>query len=772
MALLLYIVTAAAVLGLTHRFVTALSRGAALFLFLLPFVFVGQALLTNRVYAPIDKTYLDIPLSQVKAQYGIGEPHNPVTADIFSQVIPWRHAVRESYARLEWPLWNPYMLSGDILAAAMTPAPYSPFTLLAVLLPAPMSCTFMAAITFLVAATTAFALARERACGERAAAATAAAYAMSTAIALYVLWSFGLSWALLPLVLIAARRIVRAPGSASWALLTIALVLVILAGHPESVLHIVFVGCLFGAAELVAVRRNVVRALSTAFAAGAVALLLCAVFLLPFLEAIPQTAEYALRDTWRGANRSAAGAEVMAALGKDLFPHLHLRRWVAPPLRGLQGETAATGSIALGLALFAAWRIRSRVTWFFAGLTVFSLMAYVRWGPVSAVMHSLPLFDIALNERFAFVAALSLALLAGLGLERILDGDGRAAAVTLLALLVVLVAGAWWFAQTFTLEAGPRDWGRHTLAAELGLLAAAVMLLATPLRRYAFVVVALLVAQRALTVSDVHHAFPQDAAYPELEILEPVRGIREPFRIAGVNWALTPNGSALYGLEDVRGYEAMTLRWYHDTYRLWSVPQPVFFNRIDRLDSPLLSMMNVRFAFAYTWTEVPDGWRLVAQQGDAVLLENDGVLPRVFVPRAVTLGLQSDVALDQMAELRDFRERAWITADVVPHERGNGPGTVSIRRARYGYELDVTMENDGWVVVSNSAWKGWRAYVDGRRVATQRANVAFLSVFVPRGSHHVRLRYLPQSFVAGRTITFVTLLGVVVFFWAARRRSG
>lgn len=75
----------------------------------------------NRVYAPIEKAYFEIPLSEVKAQYGIGAPHNAATGDVFSQLIPWRHVVRESYGRGDWPLWNPYILSGDVLAAAAQP---------------------------------------------------------------------------------------------------------------------------------------------------------------------------------------------------------------------------------------------------------------------------------------------------------------------------------------------------------------------------------------------------------------------------------------------------------------------------------------------------------------------------------------------------------------------------------------------------------------------------------------------------------------------------
>lgn len=63
LALVLYVAAAALVLWLTHRFVCRLSRGAMAFLLLVPFLFVGQALITSRVYAPVDKIYIDIPLS-------------------------------------------------------------------------------------------------------------------------------------------------------------------------------------------------------------------------------------------------------------------------------------------------------------------------------------------------------------------------------------------------------------------------------------------------------------------------------------------------------------------------------------------------------------------------------------------------------------------------------------------------------------------------------------------------------------------------------------
>ena len=80
------------------------------------------------------------------------------------------------------------------------------------------------------------------------------------------------------------------------------------------------------------------------------------------------------------------------------------------------------------------------------------------------------------------------------------------------------------------------------------------------------------------------------------------------------------------------------------------------------------------------------------------------------------------------------------------------------------------MEADGWVVVSESAWPGWRAYIDGTRVQTAFANHAFLGVLVPAGVHHLRLLYLPDAFTLGRSISLATIAGLTCFFVVGRRR--
>ena len=154
---LLYFSTAAALLLLLHRFVTALSRGAAIALLLLPLCFTGRAMLTGRVYAPVDLPYGAEPLQSYRSDFHIGEPHDALLSDVAYQIIPWREAMRRSILAGEWPLWNRFMLCGDILAAAMQPAPYHPIVWLALLLPTVQSFTFSTSVVLLIAAMGAFA---------------------------------------------------------------------------------------------------------------------------------------------------------------------------------------------------------------------------------------------------------------------------------------------------------------------------------------------------------------------------------------------------------------------------------------------------------------------------------------------------------------------------------------------------------------------------------------------------------------------------------------
>ena len=774
MSLILYGLTALALLWMVRRWLMPLSAAAALALMLIPFCFTGRALLTGAVYGPIDLIFEGQPMDSIRSTYDVTPTHNGMLSDLYTQMFPYRQALREHIARGEWPLWDPYVLCGQPLAAIAQPAAYSPFTLIALLLPVALSFTFTASIAFFIAALSLFLFARELGCRESASLFGAAGWAFASAISFFILWPLAMTWVLLPFVLFATRRIVRDPSARSAALLTVALTLLILAGHPESVLHVLSVGVVYGVYEIARV-KNRAGVIGLALVSGAITLLLCAIYLLPFADAVPQTGQYVARKMIESQPIVDTPAmEMFVRFSTDFFITAETRTWKTFEAGSVSPGTVGVGSVILAAAIYALWRSRRAEKWFFGGLLLFCILAHLQWPPLQHILLRLPLFKITINDRYAFAAACILAILGAIGIEELCArNDRQAFAATSTIVLVVITFGSLALeSHHLTINAFP--WGDFRLFADVALLAVASLMIALrmPLRIAAPALVALVLLQRTMQESAVYPTLPARSAYPSNPYLEPLRDIREPFRIIGHGMASVPETNAFYGVEDARGYSAMTLREMFMTYPLWCIHQPVFINRVDDLTRPFLSFLNIRFAIAGTYTPTPNGWHDVYSYRHAHLMENEHVIDRAFVPHFIRIGYSEAQSLNQMMKETDFRERAWIAAKMSPHEDANGTGDVDIARTKYGFMIDATMQNDGWIVVSEPSWKGWRAYIDGRRIQHQIANVAFLGIYVPKGTHKVRLIYMPRSFVIGRTITFVTMAALLLWFSLSRAKRG
>ena len=73
-------------------------------------------------------------------------------------------------------------------------------------------------------------------------------------------------------------------------------------------------------------------------------------------------------------------------------------------------------------------------------------------------------------------------------------------------------------------------------------------------------------------------------------------------------------------------------------------------------------------------------------------------------------------------------------------------------------ELEVEAEKTSLVVISQTYYHRWRAYLDGDPRPVLRANYAFQAVEVPAGKHHLRLAYEDRPFHIGAAISAAALV--------------
>jgi hypothetical protein len=484
--------------------------------------------------------------------------------------------------------------------------------------------------------------------------------------------------------------------------------------------------------------------------------------------------EHALRKGWYALQkRSVPAGESLFRLAPQIVPYGVGVDGMSSVKPGFLVPSSYAGALLLPFAAVGL-ASRRRERWFFlalglAGLAVCAKTAAADW------IARLPFFDIAINEYMIVLVAFSVCALAALGAQSVSEGRSRSAlflAIGSAAILVALVHER--MRPTMNLLHMSPAYRHARLAEQLApLLAAGVAIAAVGRRRVpegVAITTAIFVASRVLEEGRVNPTIRAEAFYPPPAVLAAVPR-DAPWRIAAVGNRFLPNLSAVYGVEDVRGYSAMTLQALRETDELWCVPQGVWFNRVDDPARPFLSFLNMRWALLPAGTPPPVGWPVVAEAEGLRLVENPRALPRAFVPSRVRAEPDAARRLELLRTIQDFRSDG-VVSEPANDWADNGDATSAVE-SYSAPSIAVRTEGTTATLVGTSvpAWKGWKAEIDGRWLPLLTFNHAFVGFRVPPGSHRVVLRYLPDGFVRGLAVSLVSAAALAVWIARARQRG-
>ncbi len=758
---LTYGASSALAVWLARRFVGRFPVGAGVLLALLPLVFTGKAILLGRLYGPSDLYFTADPWKRIAALQGVAEPRNPILSDLAFANLPWRAAVREAAVNGRLPLWNRFVLAGNPLLGTGQAGVLHPATWLGLWLPVPLSWTFSCTFILFLALLAAFLFFHDFGLGLPAALVGAAGWGFSTYVVFWDGWSVGPATASFPLLLLGLRRIAREANRGGVALTATALWLSLCGGHPESFFHSAAAGGVYFLWELVGTnRRAVLRAIGAALLAGVIALLFSAPQLFPLLEAIPHSAEYRARREALAAGvagQSVSAAEATARLLPDLLPFAH----------GIYGKSAVqgerhdgsgmplgyAGAVLFPLAALAVARkppARGRVI--FLGFFLAGLAYGASFPGLLDATERLPGFAFALNYRLVFLSGLGLAGLAALGTQMLSQpGGARRLAVAGAAVAGVLGAAFLLARPIFESRGLPPGFVRSSFAFEiLPVLLLAVA--AAGSSRHAVVppvaALACLIGQRYLEMRGTYPTLPSRSLASPLPSLVTIPLGSDPSRIVASGEVFRPNGAALYGLEDVRGYESLVLDRFADTFPLWSRAQHASFNAVPDLGRPFLAFLNARYAIGAPDDQVPTGWTEQTRGPEMAIFENPAALPRAFVPRRLRREIEARERLAAMGRATDFAETAWLSSSGAAEEENGG---AALRLREVGPDLLVTasVARRAFVATSLPDWPGWVAEAGGRKLPVETVNHAFVGFWLAPGEHSIRLAYRPTSWTLG-----------------------
>ena len=86
------------------------------------------------------------------------------------------------------------------------------------------------------------------------------------------------------------------------------------------------------------------------------------------------------------------------------------------------------------------------------------------------------------------------------------------------------------------------------------------------------------------------------------------------------------------------------------------------------------------------------------------------------------------------------------------------------------FRITVTLTQSGWVVLSDTYYPGWRAYLDDQPAPIYPADLAFPAVAALAGTHTLTFLYEPRSFSLGLFISLIAFLLFLILLTLSRLR--
>lgn len=679
--------------------------------------------------------------------------------DNANQVLPWLELQAREWRAGRAPLWSPYEWMGQPLPGQMQPAVTAPLHwLLLPLKRTPGSDPLFFNLYFLairwLGAAAMYRLARSLGCGRALSVAAGFAFAAVGWFAFQTRPQMAMSAAWAPLVLRYVLPCLQSDHRWREAVLGgFFLGLCWLGGHHQAPLFLsTGIGLAWAGLLVRQPRRWPAAALFLLTAAAAAALAL-----LPAVE-------YGRRAVrWVGTEEPIGW--------REKIPYEIHRQYSLQPENlaailwpGFQGKPELFLGLVLlvaGIFALAFRRARPAAAWLAAfGLLGVALSLGPAGGLHPLLYRFVPQFDKARAPEAALVLlAVTQVAMAALGLEQLARPESRSVRRAMAAVLWGGAAVAAMLARRSGAAGGP------LLVSAAGAAVFGVLVLAAGrgwMRGPALAAAA--AALLWIDASPLYQAVLTDAANPEAmrtaACLDSYEDVARFLHAEGGHWRVQIDDADVacnlgdwHALAQTHGYLASVTEtiYRHELHTEWG----------QRL-----------FGVRYRVGRRPSGehTRKVFEGASGVhVWERDGVLPRAFsVHEAEQLPNRREAA-GWLYQIRErMHERTFLPGPVPALERCAGPD--SVRVAEYSpllVRIEAEMACRGMVVLTDTAYPGWRATVDGRPAIVHEAYGAVRGVVAESGRHVVEFRYRPDSVAWGAALTGAAA-GAAAF--CARRR--
>lgn len=730
--------------------------------------------------------------------YVIGVPvQNSKLSDAVSLYYPFKSLVADFEKKGQLPLWNPYMFGGYPLFANTQVGILFPTMIFYLLFSAPVAWTIQVMSQPFLASLFMYILLRHLKLNKLSSIFGSIVYGFGGSTILWIQWNTQATTSLFLPILIFLEDKYLISRSFKWgALLSIVVCLQILAGYLP-IIPFTFLGMgiwyLFRSNRLFADLRILFFII--------LGLSLSAIFLLPVVELIRISQR--VIETLTGGNPFFAPENIVNLIAPDFFGNPATGNFWG---RGDNMDTTIyAGVTTLIFSLLGLKNFFNKTEIKFALFLFILALVISISNPLSVFLYKLGLWggsSITMN-RVNFLINFSLSILGAYGIMLIEKKSKLSLNPSLWILSVVLgvTAGLLISKQLLLKSLNSIQLLRDSIEVLLTHINISLRNLLLPLFIVVtvFLLIVLLnklkrfksIAEIAFVLLLVFELFrfglkfntfsKTDFIYPETPISKflekyPNDRVIAERDIFPANMWVPFKISSLQGYDGIYPLNTAKLLAIIDSDNLDSAPKPRW-GIVGNFNSNILDQTNTRFLLAVkrdaqgrassngkVSVTIPPKYKEVFENKGVAILENTQSLPRVYLTKQVIKA--SDIDTLKLMQDDNFPIRTISITD--DFEFNNNPTETSNVELTYNtltnshVQIKAISNTDAYLVVLDSFYPGWKAFIDGKESTIHRTNYNFRGVFLPKGTHIIEFIYTPKSLEYGAIISGVSFLIIII----------
>ncbi len=799
--------------------------GIGILIILILLFFLPPLLKSNSIYAPVDMISMSKPWRDYKSII----PQNFLQGDAELMFVPFREFYYNQMHQHHFPLWNPYIYGGAPFFANDQSSVLSLYNLASLLFPFNKGFLIIAILKLMVTGIGAYLLLDLFGLGIYACLFGSIAWTFSAYMIIYLYHPATAAGSFIPWFFYFFERLVRSMGRQSkfnsFNMFGIAMAagLSFLAGHAETTAAGILGLLIYAIIRLALTRAYFVKGFIYTISGIIIGILVASIQLFPLVQILANSEPLLYRTYY-----------------KDIFFHIYdMILWIVPNIdsnpsypylynyyfnRGSGAlpygafAYAYIGIAPLLLSMYALLNVRKigRDSIAFIGVALVTICLIAGIPPFSLLV-SLPLFQAGWYVWHFPLAELSLSVLAGFGVQHILNTkvQDKRRSVLLIAvtagislfltfLYLVIRFDVQWIASLIDHVQGIKSVVSSMLArfacffnssmcsvlwpgpdpnvkafflvqflTALLFIAGTIFLLIKRKTRPVVVSICLII----FAITDLFTFGINYNPDPSATDLKPITPIiqklmefdTKDYTFYAADHLIQPNLNMFYGIRDFRGYDiTISMLYQHFLFALFPGTEPLLGNNGGDIrsrpytppDPVIASIAGIRYLVFESTTHLNNAYyRFMGSYEDLSLWENPDAKPIIYLAGAVQPVTYNEEALDILSS----HDPKLLTTPVVAGVDESGSfDNAKIRLTRIKdrageHVVKIDAVSNGFLVINEPYYPGWHAYVDSKEVQMYHVNYLFQGIKIPEGNYIVRIVYSPDMFYIGLVLSLITL---------------